>query len=194
MHVITKDELKHQREHFKRRIMSGEIFIHPTDTIYGLGCHAFDEECVDKIKTIKKRPKEKPFSIIAPSKDWIREHCHVDEAVEEWLNRLPGPYTLILKLKNDALSGNVNGNSDSIGVRIPDHWISQAVAEIGVPIVTTSANVRGHEFMTSLENISSELKSKVNFTIYEGEIHGSPSTIVNLAEVNLEDFGYRKVI
>ncbi|MGM5487838.1 MAG: L-threonylcarbamoyladenylate synthase [Nanobdellota archaeon] len=194
MHVITKDELKHQREHFKRRIISGEIFIHPTDTIYGLGCHAFDETCVNKIREIKNRPEDKPFSIIAPSKEWIREHCHVDEEGEEWLRKLPGPYTLILRLKEPALGGPVNSNGESIGIRIPDHWISQAVSEIGVPIVTTSANLRGQEFMTSIEDLPSELKSKVNFAIYEGEINGSPSTIVNLAKVDIEDFGFRKVI
>ena len=52
-------------------IRKGKIFIYPTDTIYGLGCDALNEKSVEKIKEIKKRDKDKPLSVIAPSKKWI---------------------------------------------------------------------------------------------------------------------------
>ena len=78
-------------------IKHGAVFIYPTDTIYGLGCDATNEESVKKIKELKYRDKDKPMSVIAPSVDWIKEHCEVtDEMIEKYL---PGPYTLLLKKK-----------------------------------------------------------------------------------------------
>ena len=74
------------------------VFVYPTDTIYGLGCNATDEKAVDKLRKIKNT--KHPFSIIVPNKDWIYDNCTVNEEAEEWIRKLPGPYTLILRLKN----------------------------------------------------------------------------------------------
>ena len=63
----------------KRQILEGKIFIYPTDTVYGLGCNAFDEISVNKIKRIKKREDMKHFSVIAPSKEWILNNFEVEE-------------------------------------------------------------------------------------------------------------------
>jgi L-threonylcarbamoyladenylate synthase len=195
MLILSKDELIVEKEFFKIKVMKGAVFIHPTDTIYGLGCNALDKEAINKIREIKKRPKEKPFSIIAPSKDWIFENCEVDDEAKTWIDKLPGPYTLILKLKNkEAISKEVNDGSEFIGVRIPNHWISDFVNEhLKFPIVTTSVNLRGKMFMTSLDNLDEDIKISVDFIVSEGEKNGSPSTIVNLANVPI-DSNNRKII
>tara|TARA_Y100000310_G_scaffold306937_1_gene348533 strand:+ start:826 stop:1041 length:216 start_codon:yes stop_codon:yes gene_type:complete len=65
---------------------------------------------------------------------------------------------------------------------MPDHWMQELVEELGVPIVTTSANKTGKEFMTSLENLDPEIKRGVKFIIYEGEKKARPSRLVNLAD------------
>ena len=178
--ILDKEEVKFRKHELLTRIKDGAVFIHPTDTIYGLSCDATNEESVSKIRELKQR-KDSPFSVIAPSLDWIRENCEVTEEAETWLKKLPGPYTLILKLKNkDSISPSTAPGSGSVGVRIPDHWVSEAVASYGKPIITTSANVAGKEFMTSLENLDSKVKQQCNFIIYEGEKQGSPSNIVFL--------------
>ncbi|UCG95440.1 MAG: Sua5/YciO/YrdC/YwlC family protein, partial [archaeon] len=120
---------------------------------------------------------QKPFSVIAPSKEWILENCVVGEAD---LTRLPGPYTLILKLKQKCVAENVNLGLDTLGVRIPDNWFSQLIKETGIPIVTTSVNLTGQKFMTSLDSLDPKIKDAVDFIVYEGPLRGSPSEIINL--------------
>jgi tRNA threonylcarbamoyl adenosine modification protein (Sua5/YciO/YrdC/YwlC family) len=195
MRVISKDELHHQKEQFKDQISQGNIFIYPTDTIYGIGCSINNIDAIKKIRDIKKRPENKAFSIIAPSKEWIKEHCEVNGEVEKWLDKLPGPYTLILKLKkvNETFSV-VNGGTDTIGVRIPNHWISGFVKELDHPIITASVNYRGEDFMTSLEDLNEDIKSRTHFILYEKELSGNPSTMVNLANIEMDLRKDRKVI
>lgn len=178
MKIFTKDEVHVNKEVILEVITNGAIFIHPTDTIYGIGCNATDERFVEVIRSIKERP-DSPFSVIAPSKKWIRANCVVNDVGEKWLRKLPGPYTLILKAKN-GVANNVAPGIDSLGVRIPDHWFSGLVKELGVPIVTTSANKAGGDFMTSLDNLDDDIKPHVEFVVYEEEKHGQPSIIVDL--------------
>lgn len=182
MLTYTKAEFQMKLDSILDDISKGKIFIHPTDTIYGLGCDATNSDAVKKVRDIKER-NTLPFSVIAPNKTWIRENCVVDEKVIEWLKKLPGPYTLILKLKNkNAIAKEVNNNMDTVGVRIINHWFHEAAKELNRPIISTSANRIGSDFMTSIDNLDISIKSKINFIIYEGEKSGKPSTIVNLTK------------
>jgi L-threonylcarbamoyladenylate synthase len=160
-------------------IRSGKIFIYPTDTIYGIGCNALIDTSVERVRTIKNRPDNKPFSIIAPSKEWIIENCEVSQA--ELDKYLPGPYTLFLRKEETCqVSKFVNTSDDTLGVRIPDHWFTSFVAEAGVPFVTTSVNLSGEEYMKKLEDLSPEILNAVDYVVYEGEIDREPSIKVNL--------------
>lgn len=171
-----------RKDEVYRKILKGTVFIHPTDTIYGLSCNALEEKSVAKIRILKERP-ETPFSVWAPSVDWIRQNCALDKEGQEWLKKLPGPYTLIVKLKNKkAVARNVAPKEDSIGVRIPQHWFSEVVKFLGFPIITTSANKAGQPYMTSLKDLDSEISKGVDFVIYEGEKISHPSKIINLVK------------
>lgn len=157
-------------------IREGSVFVYPTDTIYGLGCDATNGKAVMKVRQIKGREK-KPFSVIAPSKSWIMENCLTKK---EDLERLPGPYTIILPLKSGCVDPGVNLGLNTLGVRIPDHWFSQIVKKLGLPVVTTSANVSGQNFMTSIDNLDPGIKKSVDFVVYEGPKTGRPSKIIDL--------------
>jgi tRNA threonylcarbamoyl adenosine modification protein (Sua5/YciO/YrdC/YwlC family) len=195
MEILNKDELRLKKEIIKARILKGEVFIHPTDTIYGIGCSIINPEAVQKVREIKQRDKRKPFSVIMPSIEKIRECCKANDEAEEWFKKLPGPYTLLLPIKeNTCIPENVNAGRDSIGVRVPDHWIYEFVKELGVPIITASANIRGQDYMTSLEDLDPRVKNKVDFIIYEGEKTGQPSTLINIAKVDIDFSKTRKVI
>jgi len=180
MKVINKEEFLQNKDSFSEEMRRGKIFVYPTDTIYGIGCNALNNDSVKKIREIKKR-EDKSFSVIAPNKEWIFKNCFVPQKVEKWLDKLPGPYTLILELKNwEAVSSSVNAGSDNLGVRILDNWFSDIVDRVGVPFVTTSVNPTGEKNMISIEDIDKDIKNKVDYIIYEGTKKGKPSTIVNL--------------
>lgn len=156
-------------------IKDGNIFIYPTDTIYGIGCNALNEESVKKIKEIKTRDKDKPLSIIAPSKDWIYKNLIADKSrVDKYL---PGKYTLILRKKNSKFLSHVS-NTETLGVRIPQHEFTSLIAEAGVPFITTSVNLAGEKAITSLEEIKPEILEKVDILINAGTLEGTPSTII----------------
>lgn len=180
MIILSKEEFLMNKEKYIDLILDGKIFIYPTDTIYGMGSIATNNESILKIRKAKDRMKT-PFSIIAPSKKWIYNNCEINELDEKWISKLPGPYTLIFKLKKkNNLAESVNPTADTIGVRMPNNWFLPIVREIGKPLITTSANVHNEDCMTSLEDLSPRIKKAVDFLIYEGKIIGKPSTIVDL--------------
>jgi L-threonylcarbamoyladenylate synthase len=182
MRVYNQDEFSLNESLLLKAIAEGATYIHPTDTIYGIGCDATNSTAVKRIREAKQQ-HDQPFSIIAPSKQWIRDHCVLSKEAEEWLEKLPGPYTLILKLKRKGIvAPEVVPRKDTIGVRMPDHWIQDVAMALDKPLITTSANVHGKSFMTSLEHLSPEIEHKMDFALYEGPKQGRPSTIVDLTD------------
>jgi len=91
----------------------------------------------------------------------------------------------IKKRKKDCVAEAVTGDLDSLGVRIPQHWIRKVVEMIGIPFVTTSVNKTGKEFMTNLDDVDPDILAGVSFMIDEGEKKAYPSTIVYLNKEEL---------
>ncbi|MGV8169447.1 MAG: L-threonylcarbamoyladenylate synthase [Candidatus Nanoarchaeia archaeon] len=190
MEIVTKEELNASKRKYLK-LMKSKVFIYPTDTIYGIGCDATNSALVAKIRKLKKSNLQ-PFSVIVPSKEWVYKNCIVEERQKHFVEALGGKiaiagkktsFTIILKLKNkNAVAKNVNHGGDTIGIRLPDHWIADYVKELGVPIVTTSANPTGENFMTSIEDLHESIGEGVDFVIYEGPKKGFPSTIIHAHE------------
>jgi len=181
MKVITKEFLLENKKEFIQHMTSGMIFIYPTDTIYGIGCNALNESSIDIIRKIKKRPKN-PFSVIAPSKDWIKNNCYLDNT---YLDKLPGPFTFICNLKHDCVAKSVNPSSKSLGVRIPNNWFTRIIGEAGIPFVTTSVNLAGKPFLKNPKDLNIDSK-KVDYLINDGFIDGKPSTIIDFTKDTVE--------
>lgn len=187
MEVLTQTELRLRLEEIVEKVKKGALFIHPTDTIYGIGCNAVNEDAVRKLRVLKDR-LNMPLSVWVPSLNWIRENCVLNEKTKKWLDLLPGPYTLIFPLKNEkAVAKNVAPNMKTIGVRYPDHWFGKVVEMCGVPVITTSANKAGHNFMTKLEHLDQEIEKGVEFMVYEGEKKAKPSKIVDVEKEEVKE-------
>jgi len=154
--------------------LKSEIFIYPTDTIYGLGCDATNEKLVGKLRETKNRDY-KPLSIIAPSVKWILKNFKVERKLIE--KYLPGPFTLLLEKKDVSFLPWIS-NTKLIGIRIPDCEFTNVIQNTGLPIVTTSVNISGEPFATSLEDIDSEIKKKIDLVIPGENLSGIPSTLI----------------
>ncbi|MGM5484885.1 MAG: L-threonylcarbamoyladenylate synthase [Nanobdellota archaeon] len=187
MEKFTESQFRRDMERQARFFrMKCPLIVYPTDTIYGLGCDATSEDCVRKVRDVKQR-YERPLSVIVPSKRWIRENCVVGEEEEKQLEKLPGPYTLIMRLKNKScVAGSVNNNSDTLGVRIPDHWIADFVELVGNPIITTSANKTGDNFVTTVDELNKDIARQIDYVINAGRINGRPSRLVDLTKEEVE--------
>lgn len=150
-------------------IKEGRVFIYPTDTVYGLGCNALDKEAVKRLRRVKGT--DKPWSVIAPGKRWIREHCACGKELEE----LPGPFTFLYRC--DIALACVSG--DVVGVRLPAHPFTLLVEKAGVPFVTTSVNKTGEEPVCSLATLPREIFEGVDVIVDVGPLWGKPSTVID---------------
>jgi L-threonylcarbamoyladenylate synthase len=162
------------RSRIGKMIRAGKIFVYPTDTVYGLGCDATNQEAVEQVRAIKKSGQ--PFSVIAPSKEWIRQRLIV--RFPEYLDRLPGPYTLIFRMRQRVVPDAVS--THTLGVRIPDHPLVALLQETGLPFLTTSCNIHGALPAVSVRAIARGLLGKADIVIDGGLLTTPPSTVIDL--------------
>ncbi len=179
--LFSYKSFKADAKSFIRKISKGSVFIYPTDTIYGLGCNALSYSAVERIRKIKKRPKQ-PFSVIAPSFSWILDNFELTPEALEWLKKLPGKYTFILKLKKGKkpVADNVSF-SGKLGIRIPKHWSAELARLCSRPIITTSVNISGKPAMQSIDGLCKEIADAVDFIFYEGRLGSQPSKVFDLS-------------
>ncbi|MBI4032461.1 threonylcarbamoyl-AMP synthase [Candidatus Berkelbacteria bacterium] len=132
----------------------GGILIYPTDTCYGLGCDARNVRAMARIAQLKGRAAAKKFSVIVRDVDSIEEITVVNGVQREIIQHyLPGPYTFVL-LNADFRVASTN----TLGVRVPDCAITQAIASaFGEPYITTSANRAGTGALYSQAEIRENL-------------------------------------
>jgi L-threonylcarbamoyladenylate synthase len=186
MNQLNIKTLEFQKEFLIEEINEGKIFIYPTDTVYGIGCDASNDNAVKKIFEIKKR-ESKPLLVIAPSKEWIFENCDVNiEQTEQINSKLPGPVSFILKLKKSAIENKIISNNllcgkNTIGVRIPDSKFTSLITQLNKPFVTTSVNISGEKDALNLEDIPREFLSQVDYVVDSDEsMSGKSSNIFDL--------------
>lgn len=159
---------------------NGGIIVYPTDTIYGIGCDAGNVASVEKLRQAKGRDRDRPFSVIAPGKDWIWKNCALSAANKNLAGKmLPGPYTLIVRASSSAPHAIVLAGG-ALGVRLPKHPFTALVEEAGIPLVTTSVNLSGQRPVTSIAGIPPEMVPVISIAIDAGVIDGNASRIFDL--------------
>ncbi len=183
MDIYTPQDLPLMFDTIRQRLLDGEVCILPTDTIYGLSGNALEEEVVTKILNIKGR--KSPPSVIPHSTDWAK--LLVDEAdvalFDEHIAEFFGNYTTLWKYTDKFVSLPEDIRSSGlVGMRFPNHWISDLTRKVQVPLVTTSVNRHTEPYMTSLEDLPDFIRDEVDFIVYEGPRDGSPSTLVHCYE------------
>lgn len=126
-------------------IKKGGVIIYPTDTIYGIGASALSREAIDKVYKIKKRPENKPLSIIVRDIRMAKKYCTISKTQSEIFNAVfPGPFTLVFWVKSRNQKNILTAHKGSVSVRIPDCKITKLLSKkLGVPFTATSANISG---------------------------------------------------
>jgi L-threonylcarbamoyladenylate synthase len=159
-------------------IKNGGVIAYPTETVYGVGALASDIGAIKRIYDIKKRPLSQPLSIAVSSMEMLESVAKI-ECKDFILKFLPGPVTVILKKKKNALPDILTGGSKYVGIRFPDHRMALELIGKTGPIVSTSANLHGEKDPVAAGDIT----IPVDYVLDGGRAKfAAPSTIVDLHE------------
>lgn len=164
-------------------IKKGKILIHPTESIWGIGCDAFNEETVKKIYELKKRPKEKSFILLSPSLEITKKYISkLNSEEEEYVNNLwPGHVTVLFKY-NKNLPDHLKNKSGKIAIRVSNHLPIKNLLEVYKGfMVSTSANFSGQSNINCPNKILETFKDD-DIAYYDESLgdQSKPSQIIDL--------------
>lgn len=152
----------------------------PTETVYGLGGNAFDDDAVKKIFEVKGRPNDNPLIAHVHSGYDLSKIVDYDPPYAKKLREafLPGPLTLVYPSKN-KVSPFVSCGLDTLAVRVPSHEGAQAfLREVGIPIVAPSANLSRHVSPTSAQHVFDDFNGKIPLILDGGNCEGGIESTV----------------
>jgi len=166
-------------------LQAGGLIVFPTETMYGIGADATNQEAINKLLLYKTRREGKPLSIAVNSKEMAEQYVEVNKVAENlYTNFLPGPLTVVSKSKGKVAKG-VESEIGTLGVRIPDYkLVLDIISTLGKPITATSANAsykkRPYIVQDILNNISDKQKDLIDLILDAGELpKREPSTVVD---------------
>ncbi len=173
-------------EEIANAIKEGKLIIFPTDTVYGIGTNAYNEEACKKIYEIKGRPSCKPLSIlisdISMIEDLVENISPTEQKIIEkfW----PGPLTMKFKKRKGILPDIISAGDEYVRIRlIKNGLIYKIIEKAEVLVVAPSANISGHPTGIKINNIIKELGGKVDYILDCGDYKSDePSTIVQVED------------
>ena len=157
-------------------VRSGGVILYPTDTIWGLGCDASNEDAVKKIYTVKQRSDSKSLIIlVADERDILQYVAAPDLAVFDFIEQQARPTTIIFDNAIN-LPDNLIAEDGSIAIRIvQDEFCRHVIKRLRKPIVSTSANISGQPSPKFFDEISEEIKSVVDHIVQWRQQDKTPS-------------------
>jgi L-threonylcarbamoyladenylate synthase len=163
----------------------GGIVAFPTETVYGLGAHAFDEKAVERIFAAKQRPAWDPVIVhVSDGLPLGRLVSDVSDAARALMEAFwPGPLTLLLPRGPDVPDAVTAGRS-LVGVRVPSHPVARAlISAAGMPIAAPSANSFGRPSPTTAAHVLEDLDGRIDAVVDGGPTwHGVESTVVDASQ------------
>lgn len=168
---------------------AGGLILYPTDTIWGIGCDATNEDTVKKVYDLKKRADNKAMLVLIDNP--VKLETYVEEVPDiawDLIEAADKPLTIIYN-KGKNLAVNLLGENGSIGIRISKEKFSQALCfQFRKPLVSTSANVSGEPSPATFKEISETIKNGVDYIVeyrQDDMSKASPSNIIKLGEGGL---------
>jgi L-threonylcarbamoyladenylate synthase len=164
-----------------KTIISGGIIVYPTETVYGIGASALDEQAILRVFQIKKRPLSMPIFLAVSSLDMLDRVAELGQDDREILELLmPGPVSVLVRRKG-IVPDVLTAGSPLVGIRYPDHEMALRIIDAAGPITSTSANRTGLPPPASADEVSSEIANRVEMVLDGGKCKfGLPSTLLDL--------------
>ena len=163
-------------------LAAGGAVVLPTETVYGLFAQALNEEAVERVYELKRRPRDKALNLNVASLEEIyafskNQPCYLEQLYQAFL---PGPLTIILQA-NDRVPAWINSAMETVGFRIPNHPVTLDLIRKYGPLIGPSANLSGKASGTSFQQIMMDFQEEVSGVEEDAALTGKDSTILDLS-------------
>jgi len=181
LHASKPDDVAHAAN----LLRDGRLVAFATETVYGLGANALNQDAVASIFTAKQRPAWDPLIVHLASPDQLSTITEIPALLASRISALasafwPGPLTLLLP-RSPAISDAVTAGRELVGVRIPAHPVAHALLQAaGLPIAAPSANLFGRTSPTTAEHVLADLNGRIDAVLDAGPTSiGLESTVLD---------------
>ena len=166
----------------EKTLAAGGAVVLPTETVYGLFAQALNQEAVERVYELKRRPRGKALNLNVASLEEIyafskNQPSYLDQLYQTFL---PGPLTIILQA-NDRVPTWINSDMKTVGFRIPKHPVTLDLIRKYGPLIGPSANLSGKASGTSFQQIMMDFQEQVSGVEDDASLTGQDSTILDLS-------------
>ncbi|MFF3336622.1 L-threonylcarbamoyladenylate synthase [Streptomyces sp. NPDC002888] len=165
-------------------VRSGALIAYPTDSCYALGCRLGSRDGIDRIRTIRQLDHRHHFTLVCQDFAQLGQFVHVDNDVFRAIKAsTPGSYTFILPATKEVPRMLQHPKKKTVGVRIPDHVVTQALlTELGEPLLSSTLLMPGEEEpMTQGWEIKDLLDHAVDGVVDSGDCGTEPTTVIDFS-------------
>lgn len=165
------------------RLKRGEVIALPTDSGYAIACTLANKEGLDRIRTIRQVGAKHHFTLLCANFAQLGHFVIVGNSFFRLIKSLtPGPYTFILKGTKDVPRMTLNPKKNTVGVRIPDHRIVQAIlSELGEPLLSSTLIMPGEEEPLEEGWIVDDRLGNALDVVVDGPVGSGPTSVVDLS-------------
>ncbi|MBS9337027.1 L-threonylcarbamoyladenylate synthase [Fructobacillus parabroussonetiae] len=164
-------------------LQQGEVVAFPTETVYGLGADATNDEAVKKVFAAKGRPADNPLIMTVGEESQLDDYVTVSQPAKTLMKAFwPGSLTIILPIKPGMVSMLVTGGLQTAAVRMPANEVTRSlIKKAGFPIVGPSANLSGKPSPTTAAHVAHDMDGKIAAIVDDGPTQiGVESTVIDL--------------
>ena len=182
MKIISQTNLQDAAQILRR----GGLVAFPTETVFGLGVIYDNRSSYSRLVHVKRRPPEKPFTLMCASIDDIERFAEVDEHSRKLIKAfMPGQFTIVLPARRTVPSWAVS-KEGMVGIRVPNYPLVQELIElVGRPLLVPSANRSGETPYTNSQDVYWGFVDEIDAVIEGNSTSNVPSTVVVMGE-NIE--------
>ena len=184
---VTLDEDAANR--LRECVTAGGVAVFPSDTVYGVCCDPDNEEAARRLYALKGRPSARSCAVMFFAlEDALEVLDDLHEREREALDALlPGPVTVLLANRSRRFHSACRVDPGTLGLRVPRlTGALEALSTVGVPVLQSSANLSGEPDARTLEQVPEQLREGADLVIDGGELRGTPSTVVDLRDLDEE--------
>ncbi|MFG2477392.1 L-threonylcarbamoyladenylate synthase [Streptomyces fagopyri] len=170
-------------------IRGGGLVIYPTDSCFALGCQLGNREGLERIRSIRRLDDRHHFTLMCQDFAQLGHFVHIDNSVFRTVKAsTPGSYTFILPATKEAPRRLLHPKKKTVGVRIPDHAVAQALlAELGEPLLSSTLLLPDQDKpLTQGWEIKDELDHVVDAVLDSGDCGVEPTTVIDFSQAEPE--------